>query len=461
MKVIKVGGGCLKGKQNIAQILELLGERGLGHVVVVSALSGVTDQLYGGIRLALDHDANIPPLMSSLRSKHQLVARHLIACANSMKSFNRDLNKTLMELERLYYGLNFTREITPRMQDTIVSYGERFSAYLLTFALRCRGKAATCCMPHQIGIITDGKFSDATVQTRPTRHNLKRNLAPLIRKDKIIFIPGFFGASKTGDITTFGRGGTDYSAAVVAAAMEAEILEVWKDVDGYLSADPQMVPEATLIDRLSYEEAAELSYFGAKILHPRTVEPIRRSKIHIAIKNTLNPDGEGSVITPKGNRSTSIIKSVTYNKDIGVLKVYASGVGARPGFLALVAGQLTQNGINIKSVVTSQTCISLLLARKDIEPGRTALAAIKPRPYRRLEKVVDAALISIVGEGLNKRQGIAAKCFSAVAGCSVNVEMISFGPSPVALYFLVHYRDLHKAVGAIHSTFFSAPQCRL
>ena len=179
MKVIKVGGGCLKGKQNIAQIIDLLGERGLGHVVVVSALSGVTDQLYEGIALALDHESNIPPLVSSLRSKHQLVARHLIACANSIKNFNRDLNKTLMELERLYYGLNFTREITPRMQDTIVSYGERFSAYLLTFALRCRGKAATCCMPHQIGIITDGKFGDATVQTRPTRQNPRRRNRPL------------------------------------------------------------------------------------------------------------------------------------------------------------------------------------------------------------------------------------------------------------------------------------------
>lgn len=461
MKVIKVGGGCLKGKKNIAQILHLLGERGLGHVVVVSALSGVTDQLYEGMAQALEHESKIPPLMSSLRSKHQLVARHLIACANSIKNFNRDLNKTLMELERLYYGLNFTREITPRMQDAIVSYGERFSAYLLTFALRCRGKAATCCMPHQIGIITDGKFGDATVQTRSTRQNLKSHLMPLIRKDKIIFIPGFFGTSKTGDITTFGRGGTDYSAAVVAAALDAQILEVWKDVDGYLSADPRMVPEATLIDKLSYEEAAELSYFGAKILHPRTVEPIRRSKIDIAVKNTLNPDGEGSIITPKGSRLKNVIKSVTYNKDIGILKVYASGVGARPGFLALVAGQLTQSGINIKSVVTSQTCISLLLARKDIEPGRTALAAIKPRPYRRLETIVDAALISIVGEGLNKRQGIAAKCFSAVADCSVNVEMISFGPSPVALYFLVHHRDLHRAVSAIHSTFFSAPQCQL
>jgi aspartate kinase len=271
----------------------------------------------------------------------------------------------------------------------------------------------------------------------------------------ILFIPGFFGVSEEGDITTFGRGGSDYSAAVLAGAIKADILEIWKDVAGYLSADPKFVPEAQLIPTLSYDEAAELSYFGAKILHPRTVEPLRTAKLNIAIKNTLNPDATGSLITPGSPRSKNFIKSVAHDTDIGILKVHSSGVGARPGILALVAGQLTESGINIKSVVTSQTCISLLLELKDLEAGHVALKSLKPRPFRRLEKIEDMSLISIVGEGIVKRKGIAARCFTAVAGCNVNVEMISFGPSRVALYFLVKNRDLKSSVNAIHNTFFS------
>jgi aspartate kinase len=224
-----------------------------------------------------------------------------------------------------------------------------------------------------------------------------------------------------------------------------------------LSADPKFVPEAQLIPILSYDEAAELSYFGAKILHPRTVEPLRTAKLNIAIKNTINPDAPGSLITPGSPRSKNFIKSVAHDTDIGILKVHSSGVGARPGVLALVAGQLTESGINIKSVVTSQTCISLLLELKDLEAGHLALKSLRPRPFRRLEKIEDMSLISIVGEGLVKRKGIAARCFTAVAACNVNVEMISFGPSRVALYFLVRNRDLKNAVSAIHSTFFSAP----
>jgi aspartate kinase len=239
--------------------------------------------------------------------------------------------------------------------------------------------------------------------------------------------------------------------------MKVETLEIWKDVAGYLSADPRIISEAKLIPVLSYDEAAELSYFGASILHPRTIEPLRRSKLTIAIKNTLNPDAPGSLITPKRTRSKDDIKSVAYDTDIGILKVHSSGVGARPGVLALVAGQLTENGINIKSVVTSQTCISLLLTLNDLDPGQQALQSLRPKPYRRLEKIEDVSLVSIVGEGIVQRKGIAARCFTAVARCNVNVEMISFGPSRVALYFLVRNRDLKTAVRAIHSTFFSAP----
>ena len=454
MKVIKIGGGCLKGKKNIAQILNLICELGRGHIFVLSALSGVTDLLVQGMSEALADEGSIHSIIGRMRSKHLLAARHIIPSTDGYKKFGRDFNKSLSELERLYFGLNFTREITPRMHDVISSFGERFSVELLSTAVRCRGIQATYRMPHKIGILTDGKFGDATAEMQKTSQNLRKHLKPILRENMILFIPGFFGVSDAGDITTFGRGGSDYSAAVVARALKADLLEIWKDTDGYLSADPKFVPEAKLIPVLSYDEAAELSYFGAKILHPRTVEPLRRSKLSVAIKNTLNPTAPGSLITPRSQKSENLIKSVAYDTDIGILKVHASGVGARPGILALVAKQMTDSGINIRSVVTSQTCISLLLELHDLEPGYLALKGMYPKPYKRLEKVEDVALVSIVGEGLLQRKGIAARCFSAVAENDVNVEMISFGPSRVALYFLVRNRDLHRTVKAIHRTFF-------
>jgi len=455
MKVIKIGGGSLKGRKNIQDILDLVAERGRGHVIVVSALGGITDMLIDGMAQALKDEEAIPSIMSVLKNKHMLVARHVMPSGQFIQKYTRDLNDHLGKLERLYYGLNFTKEITPKMMDVISSFGERLSADLLATALRARGLKATYRMPHKIGLVTDGKFGDATVNLLKASHNLRQHLLPLTKQGMVVFVPGFFGVSETGDITTFGRGGSDYSAAVLAAALNAEILEVWKDVPGYMSADPKFVPGAQMIPLLSYDEAAELSYFGAKILHPRTVEPLRRLGLPIAVKNTMNPDAPGSLITSRSPQRGSLIKSVAHDTDIAILKVHASGVGARPGVLARVSGTITGSGVNIKSVVTSQTCISFLLARRDVDRAYQAVQLLSPRPYRRLERIQDVALVGIVGKGLLRRKGIAARCFTAVAERNVNVEMISFGPSEVAVYFLVRNKDLPKAVEAIHTTFFS------
>ena len=458
MKVIKIGGGSLKGKREIAQILDLVAERGRGHVFVASALNGVTDQLLDGIPAALADDSKIPAVINRLKNRHLLVARHVIPNHAVLQDFTRNLSKTLSVLERYYYGLNFTQDITPRLRDAIASLGECLSVKLLTAALKGRGLKAAYRDPRGLGLMTDGKFGDATARLRQTSTNMQKNLTPLLDKQMILFVPGFFGVSEDGDVTTFGRGGSDYSAAVVAVALKAECLEVWKDVAGFMSADPKLVPGAHLIPSLSYDEAAELAYFGAKILHPRTLEPIRKGRIEIAVKNTMDPDAPGSMIVPRSRRTPGIIKSVSHDADVGLLKVYASAVGARPGILAGLAGRLNQSGINIKSVVTSQTCITMLLGLKDLEPGYEAIKSMSPKPFRNLEKIDDVALACIVGEGLFHNKGIAARCFAAVAESNVNVEMISFGPSKVALYFLVRQTDLRRAVNAIHKTFFDGTE---
>ncbi len=456
MKVVKIGGGCLNSKKIIEHILTLIQQRCRGHIVVVSALKGVTDFLIECMPQALENEEAIPRIISRIKSKHVNVARHLIEGQKSLNLFSKDLNKSLRKLERFYYGLNFTKEITPRTYDTISCFGERFSAQMLATVLRSRGEKTTCLMPHNIGMLTDGKFGDATANLKKTAENFRQHVLPLLNGKKIVFIPGFYGVNEDGEITTFGRGGSDYSAAVVAAALNAEVLEIWKDVDGFMSADPKYVPEAELIPVLSYEEAAELAYFGAKILHPRCVEPVRAKKLKIRITNTFDPNAEGSMVMQSSPRTKNIIKSVAYDDGIGVLKVHAAGIGARPGILALVANQLSTNGINIRSVVASQTCISFLLDHKDLYSGKTALYGISPKPFRKIEINSDISLISIVGDGIHSKKGVAARCFAAVAACNVNVEMISFGPSRSSMYFITQKKDLMSAVNAIHSTFFSS-----
>lgn len=454
MKVIKIGGGCLKGKKTIESILDLLASRVRGDIIVVSALNGITDMLIDGMEEALADEESIPPLMSRLRNRHISTARHLISDPDQLKAFSKAFGKSLQRLERYYYGLSYTGESTPKMKDLISSYGERFSAELLTVAMTDRGVTSECRMPQNIGMLTDGKFGDATANFEAIQANFESHLRPLLDEGTVIFLPGFYGISDEGNITTYGRGGTDYSAAVATVALGAEVLEFWKDVAGFLSADPRMVPQAELIPTLSYAEAAELCYFGAKILHPRAVEPVRRYGLDIAIKSTLDPDAKGSLITGESPEASHVIKSVTQSTDVGIVKVYASGMGARPGMLAEVTGTVTDRGINIKSVVTSQTCISLLLDKKDMEESFACLQKLTPNPFRKVEREDDVALIGMVGEGMNVNKGVAARCFSTMDEAGINVEMIAFGPSPVALYFIVQEGDLKASVKALHDSFF-------
>ncbi len=454
MKVIKIGGGCLKDGQAANAIIKLIAKRGKGDIFVLSAFYGVTDILISGIEKALESEANIPLIINGLRTRHNHIIKILIQEERPKKQLSKSLRDVYRKLERYYYGINFTREATPRMQDMIATFGERISALILSKILLAKGLDASFVLPEELGIISDGKFMDATAVMDKTRQNLVAWMAANHGPQKILFVPGFYGVSEKGDITTYGRGGSDYSAAVVAAAAGASVLEIWKDTEGFMTADPDNISHCKLIPELTYEEAAELAYTGAGILHPRTVEPVRSANINIAIKNTYHPDARGSLITQNGITTPNIVKSVSYTVDVAVLKIYASGVGARYGILSQITESLARDGINIKSVVTSQTCISLLLSRKDIETGHKSIQKIKPSPYRKSVVIADVALVSIVGEGLHKNRGVAAKCFTAVSNANVNIEMISFGTSNAALYFLVKEKSLDRTIQALHSIFF-------
>ena len=222
-----------------------------------------------------------------------------------------------------------------------------------------------------------------------------------------------------------------------------------------MSADPKIVPSSHLIDKLSYYEAAELSYFGAKILHPRTVNPLIKQSIPLFIRNFNSPENSGTEIHSEGLEKESIIKSVTYNQNISVMKIKGSGVGSKPGIISEIGSKLSQLGINIYSIITSQTCINLLIDKKNSAISYNALKSMENGVIESVEHLDDEVVIAVVGIGIDRTPGLAAKLFNSVAQKNINIEMISLGASEVAIYFIVKQKDLEESIKAIHHDFFS------
>jgi aspartate kinase len=285
-----------------------------------------------------------------------------------------------------------------------------------------------------------------------------KNICPRLRhmfdRGETPVVTGFFGRTADGHVTIFGRNGSDYSAAVVANALNADSLEIWKDVDGFMSVDPKIVKEAIAIESLSYDEAAELSYFGAQVLHPRTVEPARMKNITIYVKNVFRPELQGTAIKPSGVQKVHGIKSISFMKNMAIIKVYGAGAGYKAGVISDISGRLTEAGVNIYSAATSQTCVAFLTAKSDLAVAQRCLESSKRGVIERIETVDDIALLCVVGEGLGYEKGIAARVFTAVAKEGVSVNMISAGASLVAYHFTVERKDLDRTIRAIHKEFF-------
>jgi len=452
MKVMKFGGGCFKDIDHFRRVVEIIKKENQA-VVVVSALAGVTDLLIDGIKKALESEKTVPGIISSIRDKHTEIIRPLIQNPIFRENTLKEIEVKMTRLERVLFGISYTGEITESTRARFISYGERLAAITLAGILNSSGKEALALEADKIGIISDYSFDKATANLSQTANNLRKNILPVVAQGKIPVVTGFFGCTPEGKITTFGRGGTDYSASVIAYCSNAVLLEIWKNVEGFMSADPRIIQNTHKIDSLSYYEAAELSYFGAKILHPRTVEPLVEARIPIAIRNLFEPDESGTQVSSGSYEKEDIIKSVTYNRAISILRIQGPGVGYKPGIIAEVGQILSGTGINIFSIITSQTSINLLVDKND---ARRSFHSLKQLEGGLIESIVceeNIALIAVVGEGLLKKKGLAARVFSAVAEKEINVEMTSAGASEVAYYFIVRDQDLEKAIHAVHDEF--------
>jgi len=454
MKVLKFGGSSLKSGEAMRRVGRIIAADDEWRVVVVSAISGVTEELIQFVSQLRKED-EVEAFIKSMEEKHVALLREAVENESIHKEACNQMREKLTRLERALYGFCYLEELTPRTKDIVQSLGERLSVVLVAATLQDMGVKAVAIDADELGIITDGVYGGASADLEATRKHVCPKVRSMFDRGETPVVTGFFGRTSEGHVTVFGRNGSDYSAAVIANVLNADALEIWKDVDGFMSVDPKIVKEAVPIALLSYDEAAELSYFGAQVLHPRTVEPARMKNITIFVKNVFKPELEGTEIKPSGVQKVHGIKSISFMKNMAIIKVYGAGAGTKTGVMSEISSKLTDAGVNIYSAATSQTCIAFLVGKHDLPIAGRALEESKKGVIEKIETTDDVALLCVVGEGLGYEKGIAARVFTAVAREGVSVNMISAGASLVAYHFTVDRQDLERTIKAIHKEFFS------
>ena len=452
--VVKFGGSNFKAAGDMAKILRAVRLYEAPPVIVVSAFYGITNELIALMDSGLEDADEIVKMTERLKTvKREAVETHIDDEA-AREAMYEQLAERLDDLSRVLLGTHYIGEIPPFVRDRILSFGERLSSLIVAGILDYRGIPAVERLPEDIGLLTDGAEGNAAVDFARSA----ATVAKALPEDKVCVIPGFYGMGPDGRITLLGRGGSDYSAAAVARCVGAASLDVWKDVDGYLSADPKSVSSPKRIDRLGYGEAAELSYFGARILHPRTVEPLEDLAIPIRIFNIDQEDGNLiplSVIGPD-EEAPKGPKSITFTDDFAVLTLSGAGVGIRPGILARVTGALDSSGVNIKSVVTSQTAINIYLDEGDLDRADGIVRSLGLAAVSRVIPRRDLSIVAIVGDGLGEAPDIAEGMMEALDEKGIRFSIFSVGASDAAAYAVIPRAQRSEAVLALHERYFPA-----
>ena len=455
-KVFKFGGSCLQDSSSVRQALRLIkAEQPERVAVVVSAIQGVTDLLLDAYHQVLAQDKNYKGTLHYLKRKHLTLATELL----SLKRFGKAseiFSQIFSRLDRLLQGIALVGETTPGVKARVLSSGERLSAWLLALAMEEAGLTSRVYETDRIGLVVDQPGEGARVNLKKFDKNFAGVLAEIAAGSFIPVFTGFFGCTENGQVALFGRNGSDYSAAIIARGLRADILIIFKDVSGFLTADPKLVPQARPIPYLDRKEAAELAYFGARVLHPKTLEPLSDRKLTVEIRSFEKPETPGTVIRQKGVKRTPVIKSFALNQNISVLKIEGPGVGDQPGLIGLLGSRLSEKNINILTVLTSQTCINLILPGPVAELAYQVIAELNEPSIKKLSVEHDLALIAGVGLGLRKTPGVAEKIFSVMAREKINLEFFSSGASEVAIYLVVKKEAADRAIKALHQEYFAS-----
>ncbi|MEM4576856.1 MAG: aspartate kinase [Candidatus Nezhaarchaeales archaeon] len=455
--VMKFGGVCTSSGANILRIVDIVRrhvEKGDKVILVISAMAGVTDTLINLVNKALFGDVNeIDMLLSNIKYRHIQACIEAIKNEKLRKEAIQDVENYVQELQTMLKVISYLKEASARTRDRVLAFGEKMATRVVWRALLSENIKAEYFTGGQAGIVTDDNFGQANPLPSLCEEFLKKTLMPLIERDVVPVITGFIGQTIEGVETTLGRGGSDYSATIIGAALEFDEVWVWKDVEGIMTADPKIVPDAKPIPKISYDEATELAYFGAKVLHPLALKPLIEKSIPLRVRSFFNLENPGTIVH-RETCNDAIVKAVSMIPRVAIITVSGAGLYEAPLIVAKVFEALYDVSANavMVSQSSSQTNISIVVSEEKLNVLLKKLKEILPRNCD-ITWESDVCVIAVVGSGMRGRPGVAAKVFSAVAEKGVNVRMIAQGASELNISLVVKREDAIKAVRALHDAF--------
>ncbi len=463
MRILKFGGTSVGSAEAFAQVASIVArakEEDGNVVVVTSAMSGVTDTLINAAKAAAAGDETpYRDARNELLVKHQIVAGQLIEDGVERAALGRLLDEKLREFERLCQSIYVLGELTPRGLDVVSSLGEQMAAPLLAAVLRHHGVDAEAVDAREI-IVTDDTFGAANPILEETCPRVEQHLRPLLEAGKVPVVTGFIAATRDGITTTLGRGGSDYSAAILGACLGADEVQIWTDVNGILTADPRIVPNARTLPELSYVEAAELAYFGAKVLHPKTILPAIERNIPIRVLNTFDPDGPNTRIVKEPTPVRTPVKAITAIRNLALITVEGRGMMGVPGIAARTFSAVARTGVSVLMIsqASSEQSICFVIPAKDVPRVVESLNEELERELRRgfidhIWSLDDIVIIAVVGQAMRGTPGIAARVFGALGEAGINVIAIAQGSSEVNISLVVATTQADEAVRRIHDAF--------
>jgi aspartokinase/homoserine dehydrogenase 1 len=462
LRVMKFGGTSVGDAACIARVAQIVKDAGAeGPIVtVVSAMSGVTNRLIDAARRAEGGDQeHADAVFAALRKQHDAAVSVLVRDTEKRRKLTATLDKLLAEGAELCKGTALLRELTPRTLDSISSLGERLSAPIVSAALTDLGVQSEAIQSTDL-IVTDPSHGGADPLMDLTRERCEARLRGLLDQGVFPVVTGFIGATAEGVLTTLGRGGSDYSATILGAALSADEVIIWTDVDGVLTADPRLVPDARTIPEISYREASELAYFGAKVLHPKTLRAVSQAGIPVWIRNSFAPERTGTKITPGGRSNGGGVKALTAVSDVTLITVGGPGIVGVPDVVGRTFSVTAQVRANILMISqsSSQNDICFIVAAPD---AKRTVAALRKEfaqdvAHEKVEHItVDSniAIVAVVGEKMHGTRGVAGRTFMAVGRENVNIIAIAQGSSETNISFVVSQKDMKAALDATHREF--------
>ncbi|MDV7139270.1 bifunctional aspartate kinase/homoserine dehydrogenase I [Maribacter sp. TH_r10] len=458
MKVLKFGGTSVANAQNIALVKNIVSNSESDkNIVVVSALGGVTDLLLNTATLAALQDDSYKAFVKEIEDRHIETIKTLIPIA-SQSSVLSMVKSELNTLETLLEGAFLIGEITPKLSDKIVSYGELLSSYIISEYFKEEGLDVVHADSRKL--IKTNTVNGKTIVNFEATNTLCSDFFS-VTPQKVVVMAGFIASAENGDSTTLGRGGSDYTAAIVAAAVNAELLEIWTDVSGMYTANPKLVKQAKAIPHISYQEAMELSHFGAKVLYPPTIQPVLAKGISIQIKNTFDPKNEGTIITKNKNEKGKTVRGITHVENIALLSLEGPGMVGIPGISKRFFEVLFQANISVVLITqaSSEHSICVGISADDVALAEQAVndAFEFEMGSGKINPVVvekNLAIIALVGDNMKSHQGLSGKMFSTLGKNNVNIRAIAQGASERNISAVINKDDVKKALNALHEEFF-------